>query len=174
MKRFAFIPLLAIVVLFSGFRPKGDGVKYTSAEGHFVVEFPGTPEESSQDDRTDDGVIFKVNIATYAASESEVYMAGWIDMRTFYPKDQTIKQILENERDGATAGMNAIKVTTLETNLGPTPYIEFTFVTDEYTGKDRIYLINKYKYSLITIFGLKTGIPISADKFIASFKTVQG
>ena len=174
MKRFLFIPLLAIVAIFSGFRPGKDGVVYNSAEGHFTINFPGAPEESSQDGQTEDGVIFKVNIATYAASESEVYMAGWIDMRTFYPKDPNMKQMLENERDFATAGMNALKVTTLETNLGPNPYIEFTFVTEQVMCKERIYLINKYQYSVLTIFGLKTGILPTADKFIASFKTVQG
>ena len=170
MKKFLFIPLLAIIAVFSGFRPGDNWVKYTSTDGHFEINFPGRPEESSQDDKTEDGIIFKINFASYAASDNEVYMAGWIDMRTIYPKDQTIKQMLENSRDGAAGSMNATKVTTIETNLGAQPYIEFIFVTDQFTGKDRIYLINKFQYSIITIFGLKTGILPTADKFIASFK----
>lgn len=174
MKRFLFIPLLAVITLFSGFRPKGEWVKYTSAEGHFTIEFPGAPEESSQDDRTEEGVFVKTNIASYAASETEAYMAGWTDMRTSYPKNGDIKQMLENCRDGIAASMSAIKVTTIETNLGPNPYIEFTFYTEQVACKDRIYIINKYQYSLVTIFGIKTGIQPSADKFITSFKPVQG
>ena len=69
--------------------------------------------------------------------------------------------------------MKATKVTTLETKLGDTPYIEFTFSTDEFTGKDRIYVINKYQYSVITIFTLKNGLPPTADKFINTFKWVK-
>src|ERR1017187_7360643 len=97
-------------------------------------------------------------------------MAGWIDMTTFFPKDANLKQMLENSRDGAAGSMKATKVTTLSTNLGENPYIEFTFTADDFTGKDRIYLINKFQYSIITIFSLKSGIPATADKFITSFK----
>ena len=51
-------------------------------------------------------------------------------------------------------------------------YIEFTFETDDFTGKDRIYLINKFQYSIITIFSKKSGIKPTADKFITSFKSL--
>ena len=170
MKRFLIIPSIIILAGLFSFRPVGNWVKYASTEGHFSIEFPGKPEESTQDDKNEDGTPFKIHFATFTPTDDEVYMAGWIDMTTFYPKNGELKQLLENSRDGATGSMKATKVTTLATNLGENPYIEFTFSTDEFIGKDRIYLINKFQYSIITIFSLKTGIPPNADKFIASFK----
>ncbi len=170
MKKFLFMPLLAVIAVLFSFTPANQWELYTSAEGHFSITFPGKPEESVQDDRTEDNVIFKIHLATVAPSDDEVYMTGWIDMRSFYPKDKAIKQMLEDSRDGATASMRATKVTTLATDLGDKPYIEFTFETEEFTGKDRIYVINKFQYSIITIFSLKKGILPSADKFISSFK----
>ena len=97
-------------------------------------------------------------------------MAGWIDMNSFYPDGKAIKEMLENSRDGAIASMKATSVTTLATVVSENPYIEFTFETDDLVGKDRIYLINKIQYSLITIFSKGVGVKPSADKFIMSFK----
>ncbi len=172
MKKFLLIPVLAIMTVCSSFTPASDWEKYTSSEGHFSISFPGKPEESVQDDETDDNVFYKIHSATYAPSEAEAYITGWADMTTVFPKNKTIKQFLEDCRDNVTRSMRALQVNTTATELGDKPYIEFTFASDEATGKDRIYLINKFQYSIITIFSLKTGIPPSADKFIGSFATM--
>ncbi len=170
MKKLFFVPALIFVTALFSFTPAGNWQKYSTSEGHFSISFPGKPDESTQDDKSEDGTPFKIHFATYSPSDDEVYMAGWIDMTTFFPKDVTLKQMLENSRDGATSSLKATKVNTLETNLGTNPYIEFTFSTDDFTGKDRIYIINKYQYSIITIFSVKTGVKSDADKFITSFK----
>lgn len=169
MKKY-FLPLLAVVVILSGFKPGMAWVKYSSVPGHFSIEFPGKPEESSDDDKTDEGKSFKVHFASYSPTDDEVFMAGWIDMREFYPEDKDMKQMLEDSRDGATGSMKATDVKTITTHLGNNPYIEFTFKTDQFVGKDRIYVINKFQYSLITIFSKKKGISPNADKFIGSFR----
>lgn len=173
MKRMFVLPLVLVMTCLISFKPADTWKKYNCTPGHFSINFPGTPEESSQNDTTAEGVPFKVNFASFSPNDNEVYMAGWIDMATFYPKDVELKTMLENSRDGATGSMKATKVNTLATHLGENPYIEFTFATDEFIGKDRIYLINKFQYSIITIFSTKTGILPGADKFIASFKPVK-
>ena len=171
MKKFLFMPLVAVVALLCSFTPASQWELYTSADGHFSISFPEKPEESAEDNTTEENVIFKIHMATSAPADDEVYIAGWIDMTPFYPKNKTVKQILEDGRDAAAASMRATSVKTLATELsGDKPYIEFVFVTDEVTCKDRIYIINKFQYSLITIFGLKKGIQPSADKFLTSFK----
>ena len=173
MKMYLAIPVLAVITtLFSVSPAAGQSYKYTSPEGHYSMDFPGKPQESAQDDSTADGKPFRIHFATYSPKDDLVYMAGWIDFSFLDIKDDNIKTMLENSRDGALGSMNAklIKNTALQAT-GKTPYIEFTFKTDAFTGKDRIYLIHKFQYSIITIFALKTGIPASADKFITSFKS---
>ena len=170
MKRYLLVPALFLILGLVSFRIPDNWVKYTSAEGHFSISFPGKPEESVQDDKSDDGTPFQIHLSTYSPTDNYVYMVGWIDMTTFYPKNIELKQMLENSRDGATQSMKATKVETLTTNLGVNPYIEFTFSTNDFVGKDRIYIINKFQYSLITIFSVKTGIKSNVDGFITSFR----
>ncbi len=172
MKKYLIIPVLLVMAGIFGFRPVGNWQKFTSQDGHYSISFPGKPEESTQDDKSDDGTPFKIHLTNYSPNDDEVYMVGWIDMNAFFPKDLSMKQMLENSRDGATGSMKATKVTTIETNLGAKPYIEFTFAADGFIGKDRIYIINKFQYSIITIFSDKTGISANADKFIQSFKVM--
>jgi hypothetical protein len=161
---------LIVITGLLGFRAAENWTKYKSAEGRFSIDFPGKPEESTQDDKSDDGTPFKIHFTSYSPNDDEVYMCGWIDMTSFYPKDKELKVMLEDSRDGATGSMKATNVKTLTTYLGDNPYIEFTFEADKLVGKDRIYIINKFQYSVITIFSDKTGIRPGADKFIASFR----
>ena len=170
MKKYLSISAILVLTGLFSFVPALTWQKYSSTAGRYSISFPGKPEESTQDDKTEDGTPFKIHFASYSPNDSEVYMAGWIDMTNFYPKDLELKQMLENSRDGATGSMKATKVETTAINLGENPYIEFTFASEEFMGKDRIYLINKFQYSLITIFSLSKGVPPIADKFIGSFK----
>jgi len=169
MKKPLTIPAIFIILLLVSFK-SDNWVTYKSEAGHYSISFPGTPTESDDKDKTDDGKPFDIHFATYAPTDDEVYMAGWIDMRSFYPENKSMKQLLEDSRDGACQSMKTKSITTLKTNLEGNPFIEFSFSTDEFTGKDRIYVINKYQYSIITIFSLKMGISKDADKFIQSFK----
>lgn len=172
MKYVLFIPVLVIIAALCSFAPDGSWVNYRSAEGHFSIIFPGKPEESTQDDTTADKIPFKIHFVTYSPKDDEVYIAGWIDMTLFYPKDKDMKEMLEGSRNGAVESMKATDVKTVALNLGEKPYIEFTFAGDSFAGKDRIYIINKFQYSIITMFSGKAGVPPSADKFITSFKIV--
>ncbi len=103
-------------------------------------------------------------------SDSEVYMSSFIDAHSFFPDDKSLKQILEDSaRDGAANSLNATNVITTATNLGENPYIEFLFTSADFKGKDRIYVINKFQYSVLMIVSLNKDLT-NADKFITSFK----
>ncbi len=169
MKKILFIASVAVALVFTGFT-NADWYKFSSSDGHFSINFPSKPEESSEKQTTKDGTPFEIHYVSYSPSDSEVYMVGYIDMNTFYPAEKSMKEILENSRDGATGSMETTNVNTITTNLDGEPYIEFTFTSAKFTGKDRIYIINKYQYSLITIFSLGQGISPDADKFIRSFR----
>jgi hypothetical protein len=91
-------------------------------------------------------------------------------MSAFYPKGKDITQILNENMDDATKSMNAKNVTILNTNTTGSPYIEFAFSSDNSIGKERIYIINKFKYSILTLGSKNTGVTPSMDKFILSFQ----
>lgn len=173
MKKLLLLPAAIIAVFLVSFRYAGNWTKYTSIEGHFSINFPGQPTESAEDDTSDTKKQFTIHFATYFPNDSEGYMTDWIDMRKIYPEKKTIKQILEDSRDGAVQSINATFVTTTATYLGKDPYIEFSFTSKEFAGKGRIYVINKFQYSIITLFSLNVGISPDADKFIKSFKHLQ-
>jgi hypothetical protein len=169
MSRYLNISLLVIATGLMSFIPANAWVKYTSAAGHFSVSFPDKPQESEQDDKNPDGTSAKIHIATYARSNEEVYIVTWFNLGSFFPKDKTMKQMLEESRDGAMNSMKAKKVTTTTTFLGKNPYIEYTFSGEDFIGKERIYLVNKTQYSVIAIYAVKAGLGTDADKFLSSF-----
>lgn len=175
MKKYFLLPIAAFISLLSiyGFQLAKDWRLYSSAEGHFSIQFPGTPEETSQDNKTDDGAVFTSHLVTFSPSDDEVYMVGWTDMHGIYPEGKTMEEILEGSRDGAMASMNATNVTTLTTVVTNDPYIDFTFEGDGFVGKDRIYVINKMQYSVITMFATQIGLKPDADKFIGSFSSIK-
>ncbi|MBK9483446.1 MAG: hypothetical protein IPO02_16025 [Bacteroidetes bacterium] len=170
MKNQLFILSLFVACILCSFAPKSEFTKYISKEGRFSINFMGKPEESSQMEESADGIPFKVHFVQYTPDDYHVYMVGWTDMKDIFPKNVSIQKILENSRDGATASMKAKKVNTLKTHLGENPYIEFTFESDDFMGKDRIYLVNKIQYSVITLFKKADKLPRDAEEFINSFK----
>ncbi len=173
MKRYFFAVMLSTTAFLLNFSCPDSWFKYTTTQGHCAISFPGKPEESTDTSRSDNGTPFQIHLATYAPNDNDVYMLGWINMNGFYPEDITMQKILENSRDGATNSLGATDVKTIKTNLGNEPYIEFSFEGKDFVGKDRIYVINKFQYSVITLFAKRTIIPQDADKFITSFKYIK-
>ena len=143
--------------------------KYTSAAGHYSINFPGQFTESTEIDSSG-ATLIKMNLVEYTPDPNTVFMSSYVDFAASYPADQTVKQILENSRDGALASLGVTKSTTLNTNLTGDPYIEFSFSGPDFVGKDRIYVINKVQYSIICIFAHDAGLNPNTDKFIQSFK----
>ena len=155
------------------FRYAGDWTKYKSVAGHFSIDFPGQPTETAEDDTSDNKIPFVIHFVTYFPNDSEGFMTDWIDLEKIYPEKKTIKQLLEASRDGAIQSVSATYVNTTAIYLGKEPYIEFAFTNKEVAGKGRIYIINRFQYSIITLFSLETGISPDADRFIRSFKHLQ-
>jgi hypothetical protein len=173
MKNHLLLAVIPALLLISFRYAADEWTKYISREGHFSIDFPGKPIESAENDTTDAKKSSRVHYITYFPNDSEGYMADWTDMHKTYPKEMTITQILEYSRDGAMRSVIATNVTTTATNLGKEPYIEFTFSNKDFSGKGRIYVINKFQYAIITLFSHNAGISSAADKFIKSFKHLQ-
>jgi hypothetical protein len=169
-------PALSLVILtcclyLSGRATAQEGQRYSSSPGRFSITFPGPVEESVDTTRTDAGTIMDVHLITYAPSDEVVYMTSWVDMTDLLGEDAAMKGLLERSRDGSTTAMEATSVNTtaLDTS-GTRPFIEFTFAATDLVGKERIYMVDKFQYALITLFPTSTGIPPEADTFFASFK----
>ncbi len=173
MKKHLLLAVAIVAIFLTSFRYSTTWTKYASREGHFSIDFPGKPTESAQDDTSYIQKPFRIHYATYFPDDSEGYMADWIDIHKTYPKEKNIKQILEIFRDGAMRSVIATTVTTTATILGKEPYIEFTFTSKDFAGKGRIYVINKFQYSIITLCAIDAGISPDADRFIRSFRHVE-
>jgi hypothetical protein len=163
----AIAPLVS-TLFFSAPIAAQDWQAYTSAAGHFSINFPGAATETEQTDTTSEGTPVTIHFVTYSASEIETYTVGWVDMTDGYPEDMPVEQMLENSRDGTAQGLNATILTTV-TDTTATPFVEFTFAASDYVGKDRLYLIDKFQYSVMAAFPVGSGITPDADTFIASF-----
>ena len=172
MKKILALSLVVMALSFTGFAQSDAWVTYKSNPGHFSLSFPVMPQESVEYDSSS-AYTFKINLVTYEIDANSVLMASWTDMSGTGATTKTIKQLLEDSRDGTTGAIKATKVTTTATNLTGDPYIEFTFSGPDFVGKDHIYYINQVQYSLITIFSPLKGIPADADKFIGSFKYLR-
>lgn len=169
MKKYILFPCLALVLILTAFAPGSPDKIYTSSEGNFSATFPCDAKESSQVDTAANGKPITIHFVQCNPDDNHVYMVGWSDLSSNYAEETPIKKILENSRDGATNSMKAVNVKTVATVLGKTPYIEFTFESSEFMGKDRIYVVNKFQYSIITIFAKSKKAPPEVDKFISSF-----
>jgi len=172
MKKPVILPVIIVAVLLCSFRYTGSWTKYTSTEGHYSIEFPGKPTESAEEDTSNMSAPLTIHYAIYFPKDTEGYMADWINLANMYPAKKPIKQILQDSRDGALRTIKPTYVNTSAIYLGKNPYIEFSFTSKELAGKGRIYVINKFQYSVITIFSLSAGISPDADRFIQSFKHI--
>ena len=173
MKKILFAGLICFAAFIVSFSSPDSWYKYTTTQGHASISFPGKPDESIDTSRADNGTPFKIHFSTYSPTDDIVYMMGWIDMNGFYPQDRSMQKILEDSRDGATGSLGATEVKTINTNLVNEPYIDFTFAGADFVGKERIYVIDKFQYSVITLFSKTKTIPADADKFITSYKHIK-
>lgn len=164
--------VLFLLILFS-FKYLDIWVDYKSSEGHYSISFPGKPVESLDSNKTHEGKPYAIHYASYSPVHDETYIIGWFDMSSFYPEDKTMSKILEHYQDKACELLKTTIKTTLKINLEGDPFIEFSFSNDNWKGKSRIYVINKYVYTILTLFSTKKEIHDFSDRFIQSFKHID-
>ena len=170
MKKIFLLPFAVMALHFTAFSQAATWQPYTNLVDHYTVSFPGKPEVTAQYDSST-AVIMKITLVTLAVGDDAVFMSSSVNMAGTHATEKPIKDFLEDSRNGSLQSMNVSESKTLATvTTGSQPYIEFTFSTESFTGKDRIYFIDNVQYSLISIFGLKNGLSPDADKFIKSFK----
>jgi len=169
MKKLLLLPAIMLIVFLVSFMPPDGWSTFTSGLGHYAISFPGNPSEHSENDTTENNVPFAIHTISYSRADTEIYILGWIDMTRFYPNDKNVLQVLDDARKGAVSSLQGTDVNIIKTNLESNPFIEFTFRSHGYTGKERIFIINKFQYSIITL-GPSTGITPDMDRFISSFQ----
>ena len=172
MRKILFIALTAMLMPYLGFTQQSAWTPYSSTPGHFSISFPGTPQESVEYDSSGSAVLV-LHFATYEIGEKGILMAGWVDFTNIDLHGKTMKTLLEDSRDGALTSMKATDIVTTTTILTVEPYIEFTFKTDGYVGKERIYVINNVQYSVIALFTTAKDLDANADKFLLSYRHLK-
>jgi len=162
IKRIWLLCAVIILLPLSGFRHPAEWTIFTSTMGHYAISFPGFPTEKAD-------IEHDIHILSYAPSDTEVYILAWTDMRKYYPANKTITELLEEGRDGAIESMKATNLQTLNVVTGESPYIEFTFRTPHIAGKERIYIVNKFQYSVMALADPNTGLTPGLEKFLTTF-----
>jgi hypothetical protein len=167
--KFSLLFVSVYSVLFFSCKPAWQN--YKSTEGHCAINFPGKSVEHTQSLDAANGAKLLIHLVDYSSVNASCMLA-WTDMNSCYPAEKSMTQILEASRDGAVANMQATDVETIKTNLENEPYIEFTFKTDKFIGKDRIYMIDKIQYSVIYLTTAGTLEDPNIERFFASFRHI--
>ena len=172
MRKLLFIALIAMLMPSLGFGQGEAWTTYSSTPGHFSVSFPGTPQESVEYDSSGPSIL-AIHLINYEVGERGILMAGWTDFSKTNLGGKTVKAILEDSRYGAMGSMKATNIVTTTTVLTGEAYIEFTFKTEGYVGKERIYYVGNIQYSVITLFTTAADLDAYADRFLHSYRHIQ-
>ncbi|AWM41310.1 hypothetical protein GobsT_00650 [Gemmata obscuriglobus] len=78
------------------------GQPYISTEGRYAAKFPGAPKVTNQTARSALGDL-KINVATYAASDANVYLVSYTDFPVAAAKDENRKTLFDGVRDALKA-----------------------------------------------------------------------
>ena len=162
IKRVWLLCVVSISLLLVSFKTTDEWLIITSTMGHYAISFPGYPTEKTRGNND-------VHILSYSPTDSEVLILAWTDMHKYYPANKKISELLEDAMDGAITSMDATDVKTTNLVLNANPYIEFTFNTPHITGKERIYIINKFQYSVMALGAPASGITQGMEHFLTTF-----
>ena len=169
MRKLLLVAVLAFILPVCSIAQDDIWPIHTSVAGHYSIAFPGEPKESVEHDSSG-GKITNINMATYEINDSDVLMLSWVDFAGMDLIGKSLKELLVTSRDGALSSLNAANIVTTATVLTGNPYIEFTFRSGEFSGKARVYIINKVQYSILAIFSSDKGLRLFGDRYIKSFQ----
>ena len=73
--------------------------EYQSRDGHFTIQFPGKPKESTQSAKTQAGVL-KVHTATFATREGNVYLVSHTEFPATMTRPENHDSLFKGVRTG--------------------------------------------------------------------------
>jgi len=71
MRKYSIAAVTSISVLLCAFAAD-KWMTYTSVRGHYSIIFPGTPTESVEETKTEEGQPIKMHMASYSPNDDEV------------------------------------------------------------------------------------------------------
>lgn len=161
------IAVLALILLGLAVAANAQMQTYTSTEGRFSVQFPGTAEAGSQALNLKGGeTIPQYMFSVSADNDSTAYMVLYNDYPPGYANGAP-QSVLQNVRDGATSDKTLLSDTAIE--LQGVPGRAFTAEDSKWSYSIQVYLMGKRLYQLIVVTTKGRSAPY-ANQFFDSFR----
>ena len=146
--------------------------KYTSEDGRFKVNFPGTPKVESQDIPTEVGNI-EMKSFTYEKSATEVYMIAYSDYPSELVKQSDPDAILTGAKEGALTNMGATMDSEEKITMDGNPGYQFKAVKDSYYMVYKIFLKENRLYQILMMRDGSFPSQEAVDSYIGSFELID-
>lgn len=144
--------------------------KYTSPDGSFKINFPGTPTDTSSIIKTDAGNI-EMKSFTYEKSVTEAYIVTYSDYPTEMVKASTPDALLTGAKDGALEG--SILDSEEKITLKNYPGYNFKAYKESYYMCYKIFLKENRLFQIMMIKDGKYPLQEDIDAFMNSFELVE-
>ena len=146
--------------------------KYTSEDGKFKVNFPGTPTVASDNIPTEVGNI-EMKSFTYEKSATEVYMIAYSDYPSELVKQSDPDAILTGAKEGALNNMGATMETEEKISMDGHPGYIFKAVKDSYYMVYKIFLKDNRLYQILMMRDGAYPSQEAVDSYIGSFELID-
>lgn len=146
--------------------------KFTSVDGKFKVDFPGTPTEESKDIATEVGNI-EMKSFTYEKSATEVFMIAYSDYPSEMVKQSDPDALLKGAKEGALSNMGATMESEEKITLDGNPGYLFKAVADTYYMVYKIFLKDNRLYQILMMRDGSYPTQEAIDSYIGSFELIK-
>ena len=166
---FLMIVVLSVVWLVSSKNSSNSRWNYfSSAEGMFSIEFPGTPEKKAVRGRINDS---RFQDATFFVAETVgvAYMAGYSDEFEDVLRQFSADQLLDAARDGAIANAQGQFLYELSVTKDGFPGRDIHFLARGVKSRLQIFLVGRRKY-IIGGVNLSANNAKNTERFLNSFQ----
>lgn len=133
------VVLGAAAVFFAGAAGAQPGEMYASPEGKYTVKFPGKPKVAPPQTTKSAIGDLRVNVATYATADANVYMVSYTDFPAAAVKAENHKTLFDGVQDGV-KGSKGELVSEKELTFGPDKLPARELIVDKDKGKQRVRL----------------------------------
>jgi hypothetical protein len=141
---------------------------YASTDGKYTVKFPGAPEVTTKNSKTDQGEL-PVTVATYATSDGSVYMVSYTDLAAA-PKPENRATIFAGVRDAVKGTGKQVDDKEFEFGPDKLPAREFVVDKEKQRIKVRAILRDGRLYQVTVVGTASFAGGKTAKEFLDSFE----
>lgn len=146
--------------------------KYTSEDGKFKINFPGTPTVTSEAIPTEVGNI-DMKMFTYEKSATEVYMVAYSDYPSALVEASDAATLLEGAKSGAVSSQGAVIEEENAITVDGNPGILFKAKAGSYYMYYKIFLVSNRLFQLVILRDGNYPEPEAVESYIDSFELIK-